>query len=179
MNATLSETVLFIVFGLNTFKEVWDSLANWFAAPNRSRVSHLKRQLQNLQQGNKSCADYIHTAKGLANQPAAVGKPIEDDDLISHIISGLSTAYASFITSFSFITRDISLSFNEFQFELFSCETLLENQTKTVPPEAGQFALFYQYRGSSGFSKKHRFGQPKYYPRTQHPSYSPRTQHPS
>jgi len=153
LNATLSETILPTVFGLNTSTKVWDSLANRFAAPNRSCVSHLKRQLQNLQQGNKSCVDYIHTAKGLANQLAVVGKPIEDDDLISHIIGGFSTAYTSFITSFSFATRDISLSFNEFQYELLSCETLLENQTKTVPPEAGQFALFNQYRGSFRFRK--------------------------
>ena len=58
-------------------------MAHRFAAQNRSRVSHIKRQLQNLQQGNKNCADYVQTAKGLANQLAAVGKPVEDDDLIS------------------------------------------------------------------------------------------------
>ena len=68
LNATLSETILPSVFGLNTSKEVWDSMANQFAAQNRSRISHLKRQLQNLQQGNKPCTDYVQTAKGLANQ---------------------------------------------------------------------------------------------------------------
>ncbi|KAF9680063.1 hypothetical protein SADUNF_Sadunf06G0081000 [Salix dunnii] len=163
LNATLSESILPTVFGLNTAKEVWDSMANRFAAHNRSRISHLKRQLQNLQQGNKTCADYVQIAKGLANQLAAVGKPIEDDDLISYIIGGLSGAYNSFITSFSFATRDISLSFNDFQSELLSYEALLENQMKSVPPEAGQFALFnqYQHRGSSGFNKKQRHRLPR------------------
>ncbi|KAF9682698.1 hypothetical protein SADUNF_Sadunf05G0135700 [Salix dunnii] len=184
LNATLSETILPTVFGLNTAKEVWDSMANRFAAHNRSRIAYLKRQLQNSQQGNKTCADYVQIAKGLANQLAAVGKPIEDDDLISYIIGGLSSAYTAFITSFSFATRDVSLSFNDFQSELLNYEALLENQTKSVPPEAGQFALFNQYqnRGSLGFNKKHRYGQNKYTPRTQHPSqhpsYSPRSQQP-
>ena len=136
LNATLSETILPTVFGLNTSKEVWDSMAHRFVAQNRSRVSHIKRQLQNLQQGNKIYADYFQTAKGLANQLAAVGKPVEDDDLISYIIGGLSPAYTPFITAFSFVTRDISLSFNEFQSELVSYETLQENQVKTVPPKA-------------------------------------------
>ncbi|KAB5518981.1 hypothetical protein DKX38_023300 [Salix brachista] len=137
LNATLSETILPTVFGLNTSKEVWDLLSNRFAAQNRSRITHLKRQLQNLQQGNKSCTEYIQSAKGWANQLAAVGKSIDDDDLISYIISGLNTAYTPFITSFSFATRHTSLSFNEFQSELISYETLLETQIKSVPPEAG------------------------------------------
>ncbi|KAF9661068.1 hypothetical protein SADUNF_Sadunf19G0029400 [Salix dunnii] len=130
------------------------SMANRFAAQNRSCVSHLKRQLQNLQQENKTCADYVQIEKGLANQFAGAGKPIEDDDLIPYIIGGLRATYTPFITSFSFATRDISLSFNEFQSELLSYGTLLENQVKTVPLEARQFALFNQFQGSSKFSKK-------------------------
>ncbi|KAB5537892.1 hypothetical protein DKX38_015425 [Salix brachista] len=112
LNATLSEIILPAVFGLNTSKEIWDLLANRFAAQNRSRITHLKRQLQNLQQGNKSCADYIQAAKSCANQLAAVGKPIDDDVFISYIIEGLNTEYTSFITSFSFATQDHSMSFN-------------------------------------------------------------------
>ncbi|KAF9667292.1 hypothetical protein SADUNF_Sadunf15G0007400 [Salix dunnii] len=179
LNATLSETILPTVFGLNTSKEVWDLLSNRFAAQNRSRITHLKRQLQNLQQGNKSCTEYIQAAKGWANQLAAVGKSIDDDDLISYIISGLNTAYTPFITSFSFATRHTSLSFNEFQSELISYETLLETQIKSVPPEAGQFALFNQYRNSPGFNKKQRYGQPRHSPRMTNSSYSARPQYSS
>ncbi|KAF9672885.1 hypothetical protein SADUNF_Sadunf11G0091000 [Salix dunnii] len=151
LNATLSETILPTVFGLNTSKE----------------------------QGNKSCTEYIQAAKGWANQLAAVGKSIDDDDLISYIISGLNTAYTPFITSFSFATRHTSLSFNEFQSELISYETLLETQIKFVPPEAGQFTLFNQYRNSPGFNKKQRYGQPRHSPRMTNSSYSARPQYSS
>ncbi|KAB5516654.1 hypothetical protein DKX38_027302 [Salix brachista] len=179
LNATLSESILPTVFGLNTSKEVWDLLANRFAAQNRSRITHLKRQLQNLQQGNKSCSDYVQAAKSYANQLAAVGKSIDDDDLISYIIGGLNNEYTSFITSFSFATRDHPLSFYDFQSELLSYETLLENQVKAVPPEAGQFALFNQYRGSTGYNKKQRYGQPRNSPRMPQSSYPHRPQHAS
>ncbi|KAB5519935.1 hypothetical protein DKX38_024254 [Salix brachista] len=179
LNATLSESILPTVFGLNTSKEVWDLLAHRFAAQNRSRITHLKRQLQNLQQGNKSCSDYVQAAKSYANQLAAVGKSIDDDDLISYIIGGLNTEYTSFIPSFSFATRDHPLSFYDFKSELLSYETLLENQAKTVPPEACQIAMFNQYRGSPGYNKKQRYGQPRNSPRMPQSSYPHRTQHAS
>jgi hypothetical protein len=41
INVTLSATV----YGLNTSKQVWITLANRFASQSRSRVAHLKRQL--------------------------------------------------------------------------------------------------------------------------------------
>jgi hypothetical protein len=63
LNSTLSEKVLPTVYGLDTAKQVWNSLATRFASQNRSNISQLKRQLQNLHQGSKSCADYIQTAK--------------------------------------------------------------------------------------------------------------------
>jgi hypothetical protein len=56
-------------------------------------------------------------AKQWADQLVAMGKPIEDDDLISLIISGLHLMFNSFITvvkkkkktfitAFSFVVRD-------------------------------------------------------------------------
>jgi hypothetical protein len=61
----------------------------------------------------------------LANQLAAIGKPLDEDDLISYIIGGLNTTYNPFITSYSFATRNTSLTFDEFQSELLNYETLL------------------------------------------------------
>ena len=49
------------------------------ASHSRSRVTHLKRQLQNLKQGSKSCLEYIQGAKHMADQLLAVGKPVDDD----------------------------------------------------------------------------------------------------
>ncbi|KAA8519478.1 hypothetical protein F0562_013734 [Nyssa sinensis] len=62
-------------------------LASRFASQSKSRVAHLKRQLQTLRQGTQSCSQFLQTAKSLADQLAIVGKPVDDDDLISYLIS--------------------------------------------------------------------------------------------
>jgi len=51
---SLSPTILSSVYGLNTSRSAWAYLAGRYADQSRSRISHLKRQLQSLQQGSKN-----------------------------------------------------------------------------------------------------------------------------
>uniref|UniRef100_A0A2N9EUM6 Uncharacterized protein n=1 Tax=Fagus sylvatica TaxID=28930 RepID=A0A2N9EUM6_FAGSY len=97
INATLSESVLGTLYGLKTAHQAWTALAARMASHSRSRVTHLKRQLQNLKQGSKSCLEYIQGAKHMADQLSAVGKPVDDEDLISYIFadSGANTHITS------------------------------------------------------------------------------------
>jgi hypothetical protein len=142
INATLSEKVLSTVYGLNTSRQVWVYLASKFASQSRSRVAHLKRHLQHLHQGSQSCSDYLQSAKLWADQLAIVGKPVDDEDLISYVINGLNASYGPFITSLSFATRDRSISFDDFQAELLSHELFLENHQSSIPPGNSTFAMF-------------------------------------
>jgi hypothetical protein len=72
---------------------------------------------------------------------AAEGKPVDDDDLISFITSGLNPAFNSFVTIFNFSSRNKDLSFADFQAELLIHEILLENQQQhSITPETGSFA---------------------------------------
>ena len=80
---SISEKVLAIVYGLNTSHQAWTALATKFASKSKSRISHLKKQLQNLSYGPNSCPDYIQAAKTLANQLGAARNPIPNDELIS------------------------------------------------------------------------------------------------
>jgi hypothetical protein len=96
-----------------------------------------------LQQGSKTCSEYLNTAKQWADQLSAVGKPVEDDDLISFVISGLSPVYNSFVVAFSFHVHDRAMTFANFQAELLSHEVLLQSQEHhTLTPETGNFALY-------------------------------------
>jgi len=114
-------------------------LATQFATQPKSRISRLKRQLQSLQQGNKTCIVYLSQAKSWADELSAVGKPVEDDDLISFVINGINPTYNSFVTAFTL--RDCETTSHDFQSELLSHEILLQNQQQTLNPEAGSFAL--------------------------------------
>jgi hypothetical protein len=93
--------------------------------------------------------DYITIAKECVDQLVVIGKPVDDDDdLITYFIGGLNSTFNPFIASFSFATRENSLTLEDFQAELLSYEALLENQNKSIPPDASQIAFRAQNRGA-------------------------------
>ena len=106
--ATLTPNVLSIVYGLNTSCEVWSSLTTRYASQSKSCITHLKRQLQTLQQESRSCSEYLQLAKSWADPLAAANKPVDDDYLISYIVSGLNPSFNAFITTFRLATREAS-----------------------------------------------------------------------
>ena len=154
MNVSLFESVLSTVYSLNSSKDVWSALANQFASHSRSHVAHLKRQLQILKQGPKTCSEFLQTTKLYTNQLVVAGKMIEDDELISYIISGLNLSFNSFITSFSLATRERLLSFNVFRDELLNHKSLLNQQV--ILPNASDIALMAQRPNSRPFNPEHK-----------------------
>jgi hypothetical protein len=157
INVHLSESVLSTIYGFQTSQQVWTSLATKFASSTRSHVSHLKRQLQTLKQGSKTCSEYLKTAQSWSNQLVAIGKPIDDEDLISYIISGLNPSFNAFVTVFSMTSKDKEPSFTEFQDELLSHEMLL-NQQQEVSSDGSTFALVMQKQ-----NRPFKSGPPNYH----------------
>uniref|UniRef100_A0A6N2LUG9 Retrotransposon gag domain-containing protein n=1 Tax=Salix viminalis TaxID=40686 RepID=A0A6N2LUG9_SALVM len=154
MKSTISEKVLSMIYGLKTARQAWVALAQRFASPSISNVNQLKRQLQGLQQGGLNCSDFIEHAKALADQLAAVGKPVDEADLISLILGGLNTVYNPFVSNCYFAQREKSLSLFDFQSELFAFEALLENQQRTMQAEHNSFAMMAQILGGARSQKK-------------------------
>jgi hypothetical protein len=68
--ATLSDKVFSTVYGLETSRQVWTTLANRYVGPSKTRIQDLRRQLQVLRQGNKTCSEYVHEAKSLTGKLA-------------------------------------------------------------------------------------------------------------
>jgi hypothetical protein len=122
---------------------VWSALAGRFASQSRSHIFYLKRQLQTLQQGSNSCTEYIRQAKHWADQLVAAGKPVEEDDLISYLISGLNSIFNSFVIAFSLAICNTEMTFVDFQTKLLSYEVLLENQKQQLPPPKNATFSFY------------------------------------
>lgn len=109
--------------------------------------------MQTLQQGTSSCFEFLQLAKSCTNQLAASGKPVEDDDLISYVIGELNSSYHNFISLYSFSTREIGLSYDQFQTELLNHEILLVNSRKSTEHEIGGFALYSQKPKNQQFHK--------------------------
>ena len=107
----------------------------------------------------KPFSNYLLTAKSWAGQLAAIGKAVDDEDLISYVVGGLNSSYHPFITSLSFATRDVPISFDAFQIELLNFEYLLESHVKFVLPESNQVAFFTQKSKQQYYNKKTKFQQ--------------------
>jgi hypothetical protein len=145
------------VYGVNTSLQAWVSLAAKFASQSPCRFAQLKWQLQYLHQGSTSCSKYLQSTKECADQLAISGKPVDNEDLISYVISGLNASYGPFVTSLSFATRKDKISFEDFQAELLSHGIFFENQHSSIPPGNTSFALFSNKKQSpSFFNRKSR-----------------------
>ncbi|RVW62129.1 Retrovirus-related Pol polyprotein from transposon RE2 [Vitis vinifera] len=127
INATLSDKVLAFVYGITSAREVWSSLANKFASQSRTRVHHLKRKLQTLHQGSMKCTDFLEKTKLVSDELAAVGKPLEDDDLMSYITFKPSSCH-------------------------MNC--YWENQNIAIPPETNNFAFFTPKSNQQQYNRK-------------------------
>ena len=104
-------------------------------------------------------------AKESSNELATLGKLVEDDDLISFVISGLNPLFNTFVTVNSFAARDLQMSFADFQSELLNHEMLLENQQhKAITPETSNFALYTNKQGPFNFNSTN-FKKPRFPPR--------------
>ena len=118
-------------------------------------------------------SEYLRARKVWDNQLAAVGRPIDDKDLISFIISGINPTYNSFITSYIFVNRENPLSFEDFQDEILNHEMLL-NQQDDVTSDSSTFVLFTQRPGIRQYqlnSKGKMSQQFKYSPHGQQSKY--------
>jgi hypothetical protein len=172
---SLSEKNLATVYGLNTSQQAWTSLATKFASKSKSRISNLKKQLQSL---TKSCADYLQSAKHLADQLNATGNPIPKEEIITSILHGLNSSFTHFITTYSFHTRANEISFEDFQDELLSHELML-NQQQQKATDHSFFALtaqgppqFQTFKGKTPLPV--RFPQRNFSPRPNNGYPSPR-----
>ncbi|KAJ0038238.1 hypothetical protein Pint_21992 [Pistacia integerrima] len=116
---------------------------------------------------------HLPRAKAIADQLAAVGKPMDDQDLISHILGGLKVSYTPFITSYTLSTRNVDLTLEDFQAKLFSFETLLENQQQTNANPHYAFAA-HKSKMPPFHKKPQRSGQAPNY-RPNRPSATPPT----
>jgi len=155
LNITLSENVLSAIYGLQTSHQVWKFLATKFASPSCTRIAQLRRQLQTLQQGSKSCAEYVNFAKLLAHQLSTVDKAIDDDELITYILGGLNPSFNPFMVSLSLATRDSSFTVEDFNTELQSIEQLIENQHQSIGTDSS-VALLSHKPSSHSFPRKPR-----------------------
>jgi hypothetical protein len=118
------------VIGLSTSRDIWITLETLFAAQSQSRILQLKQQLSNLKKGAQSVSAYFQKAQGFANLLAAIGKSIDNSELISHILAGLGADYDPLVTSVT--TRQDSIPLTDLYGYMLSYEQRLETHKSAL-----------------------------------------------
>jgi hypothetical protein len=102
---------------LETSRLAWQALGARFTTPSTSRISLIKRKLQSSQQGSMSCQQFLDEVKSFADELFAVGKPVDDSDLILSVLNGLNSSFHSFVTTYMLLANEKSMLFSDFHTE--------------------------------------------------------------
>ncbi|XP_072147998.1 uncharacterized protein [Setaria viridis] len=121
---SVTKDVLGQVATLSSSAEVWAALENMFSAQSRARVTHLRKQLSTLKKGSMTTSVYFNKMKAIAGELAGAGRKVEDDEMISFILTGLDSEYNPIVTSVMGRTDPIPLS--ELYAQVMAYETRLE-----------------------------------------------------
>ena len=87
------------VLGLCHSHEAWHALEVSFSHRSKTRELQVKDELQLMQRGSQSIVEFSHTFKGLCDQLAAIGRPIDDTDKVHWYLLALGPDYKIFSTT--------------------------------------------------------------------------------
>jgi hypothetical protein len=78
-------------------KLMWDEITKMYGTTGFSGRYHAFRRLIRCELGDRSCSEYVHEIKTMAQELADSSRPIYDDFLIAILVSGLPPSYESFV----------------------------------------------------------------------------------
>ncbi|KAJ0962599.1 hypothetical protein J5N97_027721 [Dioscorea zingiberensis] len=123
--SSLSEEVLSQVLFFSTSYEVWQALERMFSSRSKARIMQIRLQLSTRQKKDMSVADYFNKVKQLADTLAAIGRPLEDEEIITYLLAGLDSEFDPLVTSVT--TRTDAMSLSDIYAHLLSFEMRLEH----------------------------------------------------
>ncbi|KAF3788077.1 hypothetical protein EJ110_NYTH21698 [Nymphaea thermarum] len=96
ITSTLSEEVLGGVDDDLTALELWSTLATMYSQVSEARFLQLRRQFQDIKRGTHTVLEYLNEIKGVSDQLAVIGHPVNDKDKVQQALSGLGTEFDIF-----------------------------------------------------------------------------------
>jgi hypothetical protein len=76
-----------------------------FSSQSKARVVHLCTKLNQTRKEHKTGVMFFGQIKALANEMAAAGKPMDDDDIISYVLAGLYDEYDGFVPAITALIK--------------------------------------------------------------------------
>lgn len=130
--ASLSRDVLLQIHTVTTSSGVCQMILVLFASQSRACMIQLRGQLSTTRKGDLSAASYYTKMKGFTDELVAAGTPVDEDEVVSHILHGLDSDYNSFMSAISTrVAADNPIGLGELFSLLLSAETRIESQNTT------------------------------------------------
>lgn len=106
---SVSKEILQQISTATTAAEAWAGIEGFFASQSRAKLISTRMALATASKGTSSIADYYSKMKLLADEMASAGRRLEDDEMVSYILTGLDDDYDSVVTSVANRVEPISL----------------------------------------------------------------------
>jgi len=97
--SSLSKEIFSQVSSASTSVELWAAIQALHASQSRARVIATRMALATASKGASTVAEYFTKMKGLADEMASAGCKLEDEELVSYILTGLDSDFNSVVSA--------------------------------------------------------------------------------
>ena len=95
----VSKEILIQVATKEIAAEAWQAIETMFASQTRARAVNTRLAPATAHKGNSRVAEYFVKMRGLADEMAAAGRALEDDELVEYILTGLDIDFNPMISA--------------------------------------------------------------------------------
>ena len=118
--SSVSRDVQVQIASCTTAAEIWKAILDMTASQSRGRVINTRMAMATAQKGSSTIADFFSKMKGLADDMAAAGKKLDDEEIASYILAGLDRDFDPVVSGVS--NRDEPVSLGNLYTQLVSWE---------------------------------------------------------
>jgi hypothetical protein len=104
--------------------EAWTVIETMFMSKTHTRAVNTRLVLVTTQKGSSTVTEYVAKMRTLGDEMAAAGRPLEDEELVEYILTGLDDEYDSVVSSIPARSKPVSVS--ELYSQLLAFETRLD-----------------------------------------------------
>ncbi|CAO2145820.1 unnamed protein product [Urochloa humidicola] len=122
--SSLSKEVMTQVATKETAAQAWSAIWTMFSSQTRARAINTRLALATAHKGNQSVTEYVGKMKALGNEMAAARRPLEDDELVEYIVTGLDHEFSPIVSALAMRLDPVSV--DELYSQLLAFETRME-----------------------------------------------------
>lgn len=141
--SSLSKEIFSQVASSTTSAKLWAAIHGLQASQSRTRVIATRMALATATKGSSTVAEYFTKMKGLADEMASAGRKLDDEELVSYILTGLGEDFESVVTAVSVRVEPITVQ------ELYA-QMVSHEQCKELRDGGSQSSVNSAERGGRG-----------------------------